>query len=294
MRQLETNSEFYERVGRRRVLAPRRMTLLVMLAVATIGLSTLADGQETWQVDTKSSFARLQLGSGSNALEIGLARVSGQVIFESSATTDPRVQLSINPADGSHPAYAEMNFTSKRAAISDDGRLVFAGDLTVTHVQRSIVVEPNEAYHGAEYGEPVVSLATREIKLVVSHLHLAHSQSTESEFFGSAIVSQEDFPQLLDILEQVNWPTVLVNDAMCQAPPVVGEDYHGTICTGTVITSVQNYVAPTGSASGEGYYGFLPLTSADRSHSMIVLDLKLKEMPRVSSFTKGASTAAEN
>jgi hypothetical protein len=55
-------------------------------------------GQDTWQLDRQNSIARLSLGSRSNALEIGLARVNGDVVFESSDPADPVISIKINPA----------------------------------------------------------------------------------------------------------------------------------------------------------------------------------------------------
>ena len=54
--------------------------------------------QDTWQLDRQNSIARLSLGSRSNALEIGLARVNGDVVFESSDPADPVISIKINPA----------------------------------------------------------------------------------------------------------------------------------------------------------------------------------------------------
>ena len=59
---------------------------------------------------------------------------------------------------------------------------------------------------------------------------------------------------------------------------LVGEDYHVADCTGTVIANVSNAVVPTGAPSGEGFYGFEPVTSPDRNKATISLDLKLEEI----------------
>jgi hypothetical protein len=56
--------------------------------------------EDTWQLDPQHSVARLSLGSGSNAVGIGSARVSGDVVFESSDPADPFVRLKITPSNG--------------------------------------------------------------------------------------------------------------------------------------------------------------------------------------------------
>jgi hypothetical protein len=53
------------------------------LLVLTVSFFSPAHAQETWRLDPQLSIARLSLGSGSNALETGLARVSGDVVFDS-------------------------------------------------------------------------------------------------------------------------------------------------------------------------------------------------------------------
>jgi hypothetical protein len=58
--------------------------------------------EDTWQLDPQHSVARLSLGSGSNAVGIGSARVSGDVVFESSDPADPFVRLKITPSNGAN------------------------------------------------------------------------------------------------------------------------------------------------------------------------------------------------
>ncbi len=71
--------------------------ILMVLALAIVTASMPAHAQETWRLDPQLSIARLSLGSASNALEIRLARVSGDVVFDSNDRTDPSVNLKITP-----------------------------------------------------------------------------------------------------------------------------------------------------------------------------------------------------
>jgi polyisoprenoid-binding protein YceI len=70
---------------------------LALVLVLAVSFSIPAHAQETWRLDPQLSIARLSLGPGSNALEIGLARVSGDVVFDSNDLTDPSVNLKITP-----------------------------------------------------------------------------------------------------------------------------------------------------------------------------------------------------
>ena len=87
----------------------------VLLFAATTA-SVAARAQDNWQIDPKHSVATLSLGAGANQLQIGLARVSGEVVFESSDPGDPIVTLKI-VGDPRAADYASMSFSSKRSRI---------------------------------------------------------------------------------------------------------------------------------------------------------------------------------
>jgi hypothetical protein len=251
--------------------------LIMFLAFATATVSIPACAQDIWQIDPKHSVATLSLGSGANQLQIGLARVSGEVVFESSDPGDPIVTLKVF-GDARKADYASMSFISKSSALTADGKLTIIGDLSVIHVERSVTMEPSEAYAGPQYGDPVTYTNTRQVTVVFSDPHGLASQSGVMHFLGTSTVSREDFPQFLDVLTLADWPTQLINDEKCKTPSMIGEDYHGADCTGAVIANVSNAVVSTGAPSGEGYYGFEPVISPDRNKATISLDLKLEEI----------------
>jgi hypothetical protein len=91
---------------------------LPWLLVLAVFFSSPAFAQETWRLDPQLSIARLLLGSGPNALETGLARVSGDVVFDSNDLTDPSVNLKITPGNEAGADYAKMSFTSKRSVMT--------------------------------------------------------------------------------------------------------------------------------------------------------------------------------
>lgn len=68
-----------------------RRPILMVLALAIVTGSMPAHAQQTWRLDPQLSIARLSLGSASNALEIGLARVSGNVVFDSNDHLSSRI-----------------------------------------------------------------------------------------------------------------------------------------------------------------------------------------------------------
>jgi hypothetical protein len=251
-----------------------RVVNLLLLAATT---ASIAHAQDSWQIDPQHSIATLSLGSGASQLQIGLARVSGEVEFEPSDPGDPIVTLKM-VGDARKADYASMSFSSKRSAIRADGKLTVTGDLSVTRVERSVTMEPNEAYAGPEYGDPVASTTTREITLIFSDPRQVPSQDGALHFSGRSTVVREDFPDLLDAIALDDWPSQLINDEKCENPSTIGEDYHGPECTGTVIASVSNAMVPSGNPGAEDFSGFEPIVSPDRNKATIALDLKLTPM----------------
>jgi len=252
--------------------------LTILLAFATATVSIPACAQDIWRIDPNGSVATLSLGARAKTLQLGLARVRGQVEFESSDPSDPTVTLRIGPGSEVAAEYASMSFTSKSSTLTADGKLRVIGDLSVTRVERSVTMEPTEAYDGPQYGDPVTYTNIRQVTVVFSDPRRLGSQSGVLHFSGTSTVSREEFPQFLDALTSADWPTQLINDEKCKTPSTIGEDYHGADCTGTVIANVSNAVIPTGAPSGEGFYGFEPVIRPDRNKATISLDLKLEEI----------------
>ena len=252
-----------------------RIVNLLLLAATTASIA--AHAQDSWQVDPNLSVAALSLGSGANQLQIGLARVSGEVVFESSDPGDPIVTLKI-AGDPQAADYASMSFSSKRSAIRADGKLTVTGDLSVTRMERSVTMEPNEAYAGPQYGEPVARTTTRQITLIFSDPRQVPSQTGAMHFSGWSTVVREDFPDLLDAIALDDWRSQLINDERCENPSTIGEGYHGPECTGTVIASVSNVEVPRGNPGAEDFSGFEPIVSPDRNKATIALDLNLTPM----------------
>jgi len=87
------NSHFQSTFCRSTALLRWIVNLLFLTAATTSGI---AHAQDTWQIDSKDSIATLSLGSGTDMLQVGLARVSGQVVFEASDPSDPTVTFNVN------------------------------------------------------------------------------------------------------------------------------------------------------------------------------------------------------
>ena len=271
------------------------LTLALLLAL-TVSVSIPAHAQNGWQVDTKHSVARLSLGRDPQSTEVGLATVSGNVVFDSSDSADPTLDLKTLDLDIASdkklgPNSSEISFRSKRSAITSDGKLAIVGDLSVSRIERSVRLDPNEAYHGAEYGDRVVYTDTREVILIFPGNSLPAAQNGVINLSAATIINREGFPELLAALESANWPNVVVEDKNCTNPSIVAEDYSGPACAGTAVITATNSVQ-TATGGGEGYSGFEPAIVPDRNYATMALDLKLTQVtPELSAASAAAESA---
>jgi len=274
--------------------ATNEVGLVFLLLALAVGIASIPAHAQNgiWQVDAEHSIARLSLGSSPKSAEVGVARVSGNVAFDSSDPADPIVNLNIKPDNSLGADYSEISFKSKRTAMTSDGKLAVVGDLSLTRVERSVTMDANEGYYGAEYGAPVVQTDTEEVTLVFP-ASLPAAQNGAMQLSASTNISRERFPQLLAALAQGNRPSMVVQDENCTMPSTVGEDYSGAICTGTPVETATNAVNPY-AGGGEGYYGSEPAVIPDGSQATIALNLKLTQVAAAPSASSGAAGAAGN
>ena len=258
--------------------------MLLGLAVCFASIPARAQGR-ICKVDAEHSIARLSLGSGPKLAEVGVARISGNVVFDSSDPADPAVNLNIKPGKSLGTDYSEISFHSKRSAVTSDGKLAVTGDLSLTHVEHSVIpyIGGGEGYYGAEYGAPVVHTDTREVTFVSPSAAPAAAQSGTMQLSAVANISRERFPQLLAALAPGNWPTEVLEDEKCSTTYAGGgEGYYGATCTGTPVATATNAVNPY-VGGGDGYYGFEPAVIPDGSQATIAWNLKLAHVASVPS-----------
>jgi len=267
--------------------------LLLTLALAAASIPAYAQ-TGIWQIDAQHSIARLSLGSGPRAVEVGVARVSGSVAFDASNPADPLVNLNIEAGKGA--SYSEISFRSKRSEITKDGKLAFVGDLSMTRVERSATpyVGGGEGYYGAEYGQPVAHTDVREITLVLPSASLPGAQNGTIHLSPATHISRERFPELLSAMAAGNWPNLVVEDEHCTMPATpAGEDYSGPVCSGTPVVTASNSVT-TYVGGGEGYYGSERIVIPDGNQATIAFDLKLNQSESAPSAASGPAEAAGN
>jgi len=274
---------------------------LITMVFAVCFVSALASASDTWTLDSDRSNARLLQSSRANraAVNTGVARVTGRVELNPNDLDGSSLTLSIYPADNNwqhafSPAgtlltgyvpdasdHTLLTFKSKRILRTANDSLEVIGDLTLSRVKRTISAVPSEGYSGPVYGDPLIQTDIREVVFlfptasaasISAPLTPAATQNGVLELVGSAQINREDFPGLSAAIKDTNWPPVVRNQ-VCFFPSTGGEDYSGTLCTGTEIAAMRDDNCHP-AAVGEDYRGPL-CTPATGNQTTIVLDLKL-------------------
>ena len=275
-----------------------RVVLLILTVVAvafTFSLSALA-ATNPWSVDSNTSAARLFLGSPANpdAFNTGVARVRGKVDLDPDDLNNSAVDFAIYPSDekwsglypdgslraGYVPDSADqtlLTFKSEHVLAPGNGKLEVVGNLTLIRVERSVTIDPTQAYAGPVFGPPVIRTETREVTFEVPDYRAAATAHPQSEIALSAStqIGYENFPGLFSAVPNTNWPPVIANEH-CQMPSTIGDDYRGPQCTGTVIAATDNKNCHMPSNLGEGYAGAV-CTPPAGNQTTIVVQLNLTE-----------------
>jgi len=274
-----------------------KVTQFALATLLAAGVAAPALAQNTnWKLNSEHSVGRFSVASAAdpNAIfSVGIARIKGSVRLDAGSLTDCSFDFTIYPADAGPASINEdgsvnaaefsnvarstaINFRSKEAKFTRDGKLEVTGDLTLSHLERPFLIAYNEAYGGAVYGEPEVRSATREVKFVFDKAPAAAAIAgtrRKLKLAASADIKTEDFPGFFEAVTNVNWPAV-VEDQACQELARNGEEYHGTGCTDTPV--VISSRSPASVTVSEDYPGPDPATPRIRDDVKIALTLELK------------------
>jgi hypothetical protein len=283
----------------------------ITYASAAFFVTSLALASDTWILDSGRSNARLFQGSKANsdAVNPGVARVTGKVKLDANNLDASFFELSFYPADedwgyalspegtlptGCVPDSTDqtlLTFKSTRIMRIGNGQLAVIGNLTLTRVERTILATPPEDYAGSVYGDPVIHNETREITFLFPSASAANVSRPSTpatlqeravlEIVGSARVDRDEFPELLSAIKETNWsPVVQTKD--CHMPSSPGEEYSGAVCTGRLIATIGDDDCHVPASAGEDYSG-ARCTPATVDQTTIVLDLKfLHTVPEAS------------
>ena len=283
----------------------------ITYASAAFFVTSLALASDTWILDSGRSNARLFQVSRANsdAVNTGVARVTGKVKLDANDLDASFFELSFYPADedwghalspeGTLPTgyvpdstdQTVLTFESTRILRIGNGQLAVIGNLTLTRVERTVIATPTEDYAGPVYGDPVIHNETREITFLFPSASAAHvsrpltpamlQKRAVLEIVGSARVDRDEFPELLSAIKETDWPSVVRNKD-CHMPSSVGEAYSRALCTGTLVEATRDDYCDAPAHVGEDYSG-PQCTPATGNEATIVLDLKfLHAVPEAS------------
>ncbi|MBV9086295.1 MAG: hypothetical protein JOY79_02320, partial [Acidobacteriaceae bacterium] len=185
------------------------LSWLFAFVVCLAPLRSSAQQSSPWSVDQQHSLARLSLGAGAQSLEAGIARVDGNALFDPADPESARFDLTLH-SDEAQTSPSEIIFTSKRSWVRPDGGLSVAGDLSVTRVVHTVLLDPNEGYNGAQYGAPIVYTNSSEVTLIFSPQSSLPTRDGALQLSGSTTVDAEDLPLLRASLQSGDWPNVVV------------------------------------------------------------------------------------
>lgn len=225
------------------------------LIFAAIGAAPILAQVSSFTLNSEHSIAAVSVENStdenSNFL-MGIGRVTGNAALDAKTPGNASFNFTIFPsgsestpvnadgtwADGQIPnkaTYTILTFKSRHAQLLDDAKLQLTGDLTVTHVDRPIVLSYSEDDDGPKYGAPEVHSTTREATFVfdLSDQDSSDGQDPNAKIVtGSSVIKGEDFPGLLDAVQNTNWPIVFgyVGDQIqpSQSEPTAIEDYPAT------------------------------------------------------------------
>jgi polyisoprenoid-binding protein YceI len=284
------------------------VTQFALAALLAAGFAAPALAQNTnWKLNSEHSTGRLSVGPTADPntiFDAGIARVKGSARLNAGSPTHSWFDFTIYPADqgpasinedgsldtaefSNVPRSTVINFRSKEVKLTGDGDLAVTGDLTLSHLERPYLTTYSEAYGGPVYGEPELRSATREVTFVFRNVAGAEAKAGSSrklKLVASAGIKTEDFPGLFDAVTDANWPVVL-EGKNCQEPATIGEEYHGTGCTGTPVVissrpSALNTVA-------EDYSGPDLAKPRVRDNVKIALTLELTRSARAAAGVAG-------
>jgi polyisoprenoid-binding protein YceI len=283
----------------------------ITYASAAFFVTSLALASDTWILDSGRSNACLFQASRANsdAVNPGVARVTGKVKLDANDLEASFFELSFYPADedwgyalspegtlptGRVPDSTDqtlLTFKSTRILRTGNGQLAVIGNLILTRVERTVIATPTEDYAGSVYGDPVIHNETREIMFLFPSASAAHVSRPSTpatlqkravlEIVGSARVGRDEFSELLSAIKETDWPSVVRNKD-CHMPSTVGEAYSGALCTGTLVEPTRDDSCDTLAPVGEDHSG-PQCTPATGNEATIVLNLKfLHAVPEAS------------
>ena len=269
--------------GRPKMNSTFTRVALGAVAASFLALPVFAQSAD-WRVDSNHSSARISIqaqSGGESSITLGAAAASGLLRVDTSNPSNSSLQFELDPAGAGNEIVADdpvettrLTFHSQKASLTADGKLKLTGTLTVSTVLREVQLDGNEAYSGPVETGRVVYQASREESLILA-IPAGARNGRGGKFIevSTALnVNAEDFPELVNEVLSTNWPSK-AQDRNCESSASAGEDYSGTLCTGT---AVESRSANRAAASfSEDYAGGEPILAQPANVVTVALHLRL-------------------
>jgi hypothetical protein len=251
---------------------------LSALAVSLLALPTYAQSSD-WKVDGNHSSAQIAVetatrGSG-NSLTLGVTTPTGILHLNSADPSKSTLQFELRTAGVQSPL---IRFRSESAELTPNGQLKVTGKLTVTRVVLVEDLTANEGFSGPVVtGSRVVESSRQEsFILPVPAADPRDAKGNAYLAVSTALkLNAEDFPELYDQLLSTNWPAK-AQDVVSESPSSFGEDYSGTLRTGSNVQSRS--ITRTATSFGEDYPG--AVADSVQPGNVVTLALNLHLVPQ--------------
>lgn len=235
-----------------------RLNRYFLCAFAGLLSAIPAAAQSTvWRIDATQSTARLYVTASNRRdarINVGVARLSGNILQGDGGVLPATVAFQIYPADGnpkvrkpdgsltSSQTLIRANsttiaFRSRTVQLLDQKSVLVRGDLTATYVSRNAEYDPSKGYSGPVYGPPVIHSVKREVGFVFRvALPVGKRETRRSivEWSASSVIAGDLFPELWNAVVTTDWPAFLVNEP-CNPATDTGEDFSVPACTGKLM-----------------------------------------------------------
>ena len=222
---------------------------------------TAAQGT-VWRIDPGKSTARLYVTASNRRdarINVGVARLSGNILQGDDSVLPATVAFQIYPADGnpklrkpdgslpSSQTLIRANsttivFRSRTVQLLDQKSALVRGDLTATYVSRTADFDPSRGYSGPVYGPPVIHSVKREVGFVIRVAPAAGKREARRgsvEWSATSVIAGDLFPELWNAVVTTDWPAFLVSEP-CNPPADAGEDFSAPGCPGKLIEPVPS------------------------------------------------------
>lgn len=114
-----------------------------------------------------------------------------------------------------------------------EGQWEASGKLTLIRIERPATADPNEAYRGPVYDDPIVNTVSRDPTLLFSLPSSGAERDPQAHWKRQFV--ERDFPHMPSAVRDAPWPTISENRT-CQPRSTVGEDDAGQVRSGKTVT----------------------------------------------------------